>query len=94
MILIDAAARGEQPGTISVIEPDLSSLDGSEAEQADPHGMDPIEVLRMVRSMGGEFPRILLLACEPATFGLEDEGAKTIIPRFPRYPGTTSQKRV
>lgn len=74
VILVDAAARGEQPGTISVIEPDLGNLHGSEPEQADPHGMDPMKVLRMVRSMGGEFHRVLLVACEPASFGLEDEG--------------------
>ena len=35
----------------------------------EPHGMDPVKVLSMVKSLGGEFKRILLVGCEPATFG-------------------------
>jgi hydrogenase maturation protease len=36
------------------------------------HGMNPMKVLAMVKSMGGEFKRILLVGCEPATFGPEE----------------------
>lgn len=80
VILVDAIQRGEAPGTVYVIEPELSSLDESSperpAEQAlvEMHGMDPVKVLRMVRSMGGGFHRVLLVGCEPESFGSEEEG--------------------
>ena len=72
-ILVDACPRGETPGTVYVIEPDLSSLD-SAASQAtlDAHSMNPMSVLRMAKSMGGELKRILLLGCEPETLGPEE----------------------
>jgi hydrogenase maturation protease len=35
------------------------------------HGMNPMKVLAMVKSMGGGFKRIVLVGCEPATFGPE-----------------------
>ena len=36
------------------------------------HGMNPMKVLQLVRSMGGTFKKILLVGCEPATFGPEE----------------------
>jgi hydrogenase maturation protease len=36
------------------------------------HGMNPMKVLSMVKSMGGQFKRILLVGCEPATLGPEE----------------------
>ena len=36
------------------------------------HGMDPMKVLSMVKSMGGEFKRILIVGCEPLTLGPEE----------------------
>ena len=62
------------PGSVYVIEPDLSSLDGPEAQQSsvDAHSMNPMNVIRMAKSMGGELKRILLVGCEPATLGPEE----------------------
>jgi hydrogenase maturation protease len=73
-IFVDATARGGEPGTLYTIEPDLSELDDMDAQQmmVDPHGMDPMKVLCTVKSMGGEFKRILLVGCEPATLGPEE----------------------
>ncbi len=73
-IFIDATARGGEPGTLYTIEPDLSELTemGSQEAAVEPHGMDPMKVLRMVKAMGGEFKRILLVACEPLTLGPEE----------------------
>jgi hypothetical protein len=31
--------------------------------------MNPLNVLSLVRSLGGEFGRILLVGCEPSTLG-------------------------
>jgi len=74
-ILIDATARGGQPGTLYTIEPDLQDLEGeAQAGTMETHGMNPMNVLRMVKAMDGEFHRILLVGCEPATFGPEGEG--------------------
>jgi hydrogenase maturation protease len=73
-ILVDATPRGGEPGTIYTLEPDLTELDSlSEQEMAvEPHGMNPMKVLAMVKSMGGDLKRILVVGCEPATLGPEE----------------------
>lgn len=73
-IFVDATPRGEAPGTLYTIEPDLSELDNLDAESmmVEPHGMNPLKVLAMVKSMGGEFKRIYLVGCEPAPLRSED----------------------
>jgi hydrogenase maturation protease len=73
-ILIDACPRGEPGGTLYVIEPDLDNLDAANGEQeaVDAHAMNPVSVLRMAKSMGGELKRILLVGCEPVTLGPEE----------------------
>jgi hydrogenase maturation protease len=73
-ILIDACPRGGEPGSVYVVAPDLGALDESESSQAtaDAHAMNPVSVLRMVKSMGGSPKRILLVGCEPMTLGPEE----------------------
>lgn len=73
-ILVDATPRGGDPGTIYTIEPDLDELDALSNEQmaVETHGMNPMKVLAMVKSMGGETRRILLVGCEPETLGPEE----------------------
>ena len=73
-VLLDATPRGGAPGTVYTIEPDLSGLDGLGAEgmAVEPHGMNPLKVLGMVKAMGGGFKRILLVGCEPETLGPEE----------------------
>ncbi len=65
-ILVDATPRGNRPGTLYTIEPDLTELDNIQAAPGDAHGLNPMKVLSMVKAMGGEFKRILLVGCEPA----------------------------
>jgi hydrogenase maturation protease len=67
VILVDALPRGEQPGTLFIIEPDLGKLDDqSPAElMVDTHGMDPVKVLTLVKALGGEPKRVLVVGCEP-----------------------------
>ncbi|GEM_PF-1312514 len=74
-IFVDATPRGKEPGTLYVIEPDLSELNnqGESPLMVDAHSMNPIRVLSMVKSMGGEFKRLLIVGCEPETPG-GDEG--------------------
>jgi hydrogenase maturation protease len=63
VVLVDATPRGEPPGTLYVIEPSVGDQDVA----VDAHGMDPVNVLALVRSLGGDPPRTLVVGCEPQT---------------------------
>jgi len=74
MILIDATARGGEPGTIYVIEPDLSAV--QEAGTAGPaaesplfnaHGMQPDVVFGMLGMLDAGAREVLVVGCEPAS---------------------------
>jgi hydrogenase maturation protease len=73
-ILIDAYPGEGQPGTLFVIEPDWKDLDSGQTTHGliEPHGMNPLKVLRMARSMGGDLKRVLVVGCVPATLGPEE----------------------
>lgn len=73
-IFVDATPRGSEPGTLYTIEPDVEEVENIDAHGAmvETHGMNPMKVLSMVKSMGGQFKKILLVGCEPATFGPEE----------------------
>jgi hydrogenase maturation protease len=72
-ILIDAFPHGQAPGTVSVVEPDMKDIDETPTSFVEPHGMHPMNVLRMARAMNGSLNRVLLVGCEPASLG-GDEG--------------------
>jgi hydrogenase maturation protease len=71
-VFVDAVPRGEPPGTLSLIEPDLE--DGG-PPTLDAHGMDPVKVLALARQIGDVPSRILIVGCEPMVrmTGDEDE---------------------
>lgn len=73
-ILVDAYPGEGDPGTLFVIEPELNDLNsvGSQQGFVEPHAMNPVNVLRMAASMGGELKRVLLVGCVPATLGPEE----------------------
>lgn len=75
-IFIDATPRGDAPGTVYLIEPDLEELDRIDASETaiDTHNMNPLKVLSMVKTLGGEFKKIFLVGCEPLFTGEEDIG--------------------
>ena len=75
-ILVDAAPRGNDPGTLYVLELDLGDPDEGRPQPVamDAHGMDPVRMLEMVRALGGRPRRVLVVGCEPATIGDEFEG--------------------
>jgi hydrogenase maturation protease len=65
LILVDAAARGEPPGTVSVVE--VGDDDVTEGPPLiDAHDLGPDAVLAVVRRLGGRPARTLVVACEPA----------------------------
>ncbi len=64
VVLLDATPRGQAPGTLYLIEPELPA----DETMPDAHGMDPVSVLALARAMGGRtVPRTLVVGCEPAT---------------------------
>jgi len=71
-ILVDAYSHGQVPGTVSLVEPDLSKLDGLDQSIIDAHGMNPLNVLRMAKSLNPNLKNVLLIGCEPATLGGEE----------------------
>lgn len=75
VVLVDAAPRGQSPGTLSVIEPELAdcAAGGSGEVTLDAHAMNPVKVLQLVRAMGGEVRRLLLVACEPQPLAVGDD---------------------
>lgn len=62
LILIDAVPRGEEPGTVFLLKPDVDSLPDM---AADAHGMEPAAVFAFLRSLGGSIPRTFIVGCEP-----------------------------
>lgn len=71
LILVDTIPRGGAPGTLYLIEPDLTALSpqqGAEAARAglDAHSMDPLKVLAFARTLGAKPIRTLLVGCEPS----------------------------
>jgi hydrogenase maturation protease len=70
VILVDACPRGGAPGTVYLIEPDAGEADGLAPMEA--HSMNPVHVLRAVKSMGGAPGRVLIVGCEPADLGGPD----------------------
>lgn len=75
-ILIDAAPRGQQPGTITVLEIEPGQRahpeEGGALEASrllDAHGMQPDLVLGMLGLLGATACRILVIGCEPASTG-------------------------
>jgi hydrogenase maturation protease len=75
MILIDATARGGDPGTIYVIEPDLSAAAQPADEDAalaggallNAHGMQPDVVFGMLGMLDAGSRQVLVVGCEPAS---------------------------
>lgn len=73
-IFLDATPRGQPPGTIYLLEPDKNILDSNFGEVVNAHSMNPVRVLQLLHSLGGQPGRLYLVGCEPAVLETE-EGA-------------------
>ena len=63
-VLVDAAPRGEAPGTVTVLEVDLP---GPQTQPVlDAHSLTPDAIFGLLSSLGGHPGRSLVVACEPA----------------------------
>jgi hydrogenase maturation protease len=85
LILVDASRQGQKAGTLYVMEPTAEDVDGSieDGQMLDPHGMDPLNVLRFVKYVGGWPGRVVVIACEPQDvtdvgFGLSEPVAAAL----------------
>jgi hydrogenase maturation protease len=74
IILVDATPRGEAPGTLSLIEPDLSRLDERGHEAVDAHTLNPAAALQMAQAIGGQIGKVYLVGCEPLGLGESETG--------------------
>ena len=72
LVLVDAAPRGEAPGTVSLVAVDPAEVDDAAPQVAagarpivDAHGLEPGAILQLLGSLGGSVDRVLVVACEP-----------------------------
>lgn len=80
-VLIDTAQRGGAPGDVYVIEPEAPTGEPAPEDlMMSGHELDPAKVLRLVAALDGGCRRIVVVACEPLTFGDDDEEAMGLSP--------------
>ncbi|HEY2064501.1 MAG TPA: hydrogenase maturation protease [Gemmatimonadaceae bacterium] len=81
-ILVDASPRGQAPGTVYLIEPDLTATPSSGPAIADAHGMHPAVVFQLLATLGGVPGHVLIVGCEPSSIdeemGLSDPVARAV----------------
>lgn len=66
VVLVDAAPRGDSPGTLYVLELEPAPDGSPPAELAvEGHNLDPARVLRLAAALGGAARRVILVGCEP-----------------------------
>lgn len=72
-IIVDTAQRGGPPGTLYLIETDGAADRAAvcAARTFSPHAMDPDSVFEWARHVGTGCSRVLLLCCEPESFGTD-----------------------
>lgn len=91
LVIVDAAQRGREPGTVTLLEVDQAQIEdaaaeiaGGEAPMLDAHGLEPGAILRMLGSLGGAVERVLVVACEPVSveegIGLSDPVQAAVAP--------------
>jgi hydrogenase maturation protease len=75
VILIDTVDRGEAPGTVYLIEPEIGDAGAEQPAQSEPlmapHDMDPASVLRFIATLDQRRPRVLMVCCQPQFLGAE-----------------------
>jgi hydrogenase maturation protease len=87
VIIVDAAVRGQAPGTITVLEVDQPrhDLPGSDLPESigsgpvEAHGMDPVRVLRLAAELGRVPERVIVMCCEPAVVPAGEPGEDVLV---------------
>lgn len=76
LIFVDTVQKGDPPGTVYLIEPEL----GNESKvEIDTHRMDPVKALGLARALGAKQTRTFLVACEPETLMDCDEYEDVVV---------------
>jgi hydrogenase maturation protease len=78
VVLVDTYARHSVPGHLEVLEIRPEDVP-DEPAVIDGHSLHPLAVLAAVKQQKGILPRVLLVGCEPETFGPE-EGIMELTP--------------
>lgn len=79
-ILVDAIPRdGKRPGEVFLLEPTLPDAGGA-ADPVNGHGLNPLEVFRLVQRFGGPMPKTYLVGCCPAPLDETQEEAIGLSP--------------
>src|SRR5581483_6264789 len=75
-ILVDATSRGCAPGTLYTIEIEPTDIPeiGAETTLVNSHGLDPVRVFSLAKSMGARFRKTFLVGCEPLVTDRDDTG--------------------
>jgi hydrogenase maturation protease len=71
-ILVDATSRGQPPGTVYLIEPDVDAINGQ--TNVDAHSLNPVAVLQLVQALGGKLGKLYLVGCEPEVLDSDEIG--------------------
>jgi hydrogenase maturation protease len=73
VIIVDAMPRGQPPGALFVLEPDANGVASDSEPLVETHNMDPVRVLRLASSLGGQVKRLMIVGCEPESCGSDDD---------------------
>jgi hydrogenase maturation protease len=73
LVLVDAVPRDFEPGTVFVLEPDITkpcpeaeeAVESGAAPLVDAHGMAPGSMLAVLDMLGGRVRRVLVVGCQP-----------------------------
>ena len=70
LLVIDAVQRGSEPGTIHLLEPEVTDLKDLPIDErrdflADLHWADPGRAMMLAKALGVLPPRVLILGCQP-----------------------------
>ena len=76
IILVDATARGGEPGTLYSIEIDPEDIPDvtDESFLVNTHALDPARVLSLARSTGAQLRKVMLIGCEPLVLDCDESG--------------------
>jgi hydrogenase maturation protease len=74
VIFVDAVPRGDEPGTLYVIDASGENLGPAGLST---HGMDPVSVLSFAREVGPLPPNIFVVGCQPGVIP-DPEGAEVV----------------
>lgn len=77
LVLIDAVDRGEPPGTVLVLEPEV----GEPVHVPDIHLANPARVLAMAKALGALPERVVLVGCQPGDVDGLGEGLSPVVER-------------